>query len=187
MRIWLLRCLDSIFGIRVSLCFGLEQANARLTPLPPGFRGGFVEPRTLARYMGEAFDKAFLEQACAESMDAYAIFHQSNDGGRLATVNWLARKAPVRSGDYLIHFEDSIVYGHRVDTHPDYRGRGLFPCAVHRAMQEYQAQGFHLMLANVEAHNLSSIRGAYRGGHRRLGLALIGHCMGQPYAIHTPG
>jgi GNAT superfamily N-acetyltransferase len=185
-RRWSLQMLYSVLGIKIWVCLKLEKANPDLAKLPQNFRAGFIDPLLLASYVGAGseFNHEFLETASTHNLEAWVII--DHDRGFAACIDWIA-PLPSDFGEHLTLFPRNTVYGQRIETHPDYRGRGLFAAAVHGALIEYQKRGYRAMVAHVEAHNLASLRGAYRGQHERVGFAVVGKWFGKHYVVHSAG
>ena len=99
-------------------------------------------------YCCAAFDGAVLANYCWYALDSIGSEHSLGAG---------------------LSFPSDSVYFYKAYTHPAYRGRGVYPTALHHAASFFAERGVSRLIAIVEYANWASFR-----SHAKLGFRLAG-------------
>ena len=172
----LLRLLDRVagrvLGLRIIKVVWLdrERLSAELAP-PPGFVGRFLSPDEVRRFAANPVYELMPE--LAQRIESRRDFcFGAMTGDRLACYVWYALGSiePEHALGVAMSYPAHVAYTYKGFTHPDYRGRRLYPFTVAAAMSQLAPLGVTRLVAVVEWTNWASWRSM-----RRMGFECLGH------------
>ena len=158
---------------RVTPFFIFECARLRLSDVDPRFldagryRAGFARSHEMLAAAGEEYDLPadFVAEAFAKGDECFAV----HDGDRLASYGWFAKRPTPIDDELVFHFDPGWVHNYKVFTHPDYRGKRLYPIQVTLAIRAYAAAGMRGVVSYVRSTNFPSQRTRVHTGQRKVG------------------
>lgn len=164
-----LRGINRVMLLKVLHCMKLDAVNPEFLTPPTGYRGMVLDYAQLSRYSKAPeyeLSQAFVQQASAKGDQCYGFV----DGDVLGAYQWYSTK-PTDSGWHglVVNFSDQYVYMYKAFTHPDHRGKRLYPIGVTTMLATYFARGYKGILSLVESNNFPSLRSCYRMGYTDCG------------------
>ena len=127
--------------------------------------------------------RQFVDAALSNDDYCCAAF----DDGNLVAYAWrTGLEAPNAKGTKVVVGEKQR-YGYKVFTHPEYRGRGIYPRIANLADGEFIRRGKVDAVSFTASTNYSSLAADKKMGNRILGVALILKIGSWTGAFHSPG
>lgn len=164
---------------RTMKCHIFDLLHVEMDSLPsfqeypePGFSWDFIGVEDLLDFIGPEYvsiSGKFIEDAFAQGDKCFAVLHE----GKLAHYSWYSSASTSVMGNVRIEYPDDWVYMYNAYTHPDYRGMGLYPTAVARALKSLPADRFRACIALVNLDNPSSSSPMFKIGFSGLGKVLL--------------
>src|SRR5271166_3590360 len=159
-----LRSINRVIFLKVFQCMKLHVPNLTFLAAPEDYRGAVLTSAQLshhAKLPEYELTTTFVNQACAKGDQCYGMFR----GETLAAYQWYSSK-PTDSGwhNLIVSFSDQYIYMYKAFTHPDYRGKRLYPISVTTMLADHLAQGYKGVLCLVEVTNHASLKSCYRMG-----------------------
>jgi hypothetical protein len=159
-----LRGINHVIFLKVFHCMKLDTVKSEFLTPPEGYRGMLLNSEQLSPYAKLSeyeLPQAFVDEACAKGDQCYGLF----EGDILAAYQWYTTKA-TDSGwrGIIVNFNDHYVYMYKAFTHPDHRGRRLYPISVTAMLAASLLRGYKGLLCLVESNNFASLKSCYRMG-----------------------
>jgi RimJ/RimL family protein N-acetyltransferase len=115
--------------------------------------------------------------------DGVRDFFVYREGGRLGHVSWLYYKD---DPNRILRLDDGECEIKFCVTFPEFRGRGLYPAALHAIQAYLKKRGFHRCFICVKSDNAASIRGIEKAGFRRVGMTRLRKILGMQVSTPRP-
>jgi hypothetical protein len=134
------------------------------------FQQIFLSAEAMKRWVGKPnndLSAKSIAEAIANQEECLAIF----DGEELVSYGWYTDMPAHARSELYFHFNGAYKYTHKTYTVSDYRGKRLHGIGMAKACEKYTERKYNGLIGVVEAHNLNSIRSAYRLGWRDVGKA----------------
>jgi hypothetical protein len=180
------RAINRVVPFHVLECASMVPADVHARFLDPGaFRAAFADREAVLAHAGPEYDMTpeFVGEAFDRGDECFALY----DGERLASCSWFSRRPTPISDDLLLHFDPAWSYTYKAFTHPDYRGRRLYPIGLSLAIRTYVARGSRGVLSYVNSTNFPSRRTRASTGQRVFGKIYLVCVRGRWLAWPTPG
>jgi hypothetical protein len=168
-----LRTVNRAFFLRVLRCMKLDSVNpAFLAPIS-NYQGRFITRAELDQFADRReweLSRDFLDEAFGKGDQCYGFFRD----GVLAAYQWYAT-TPTQTGwrGLVASFNRDYVYMYKGFTHPEHRGRRLYPAGVTAAFNHYLSKGYKGILSIVESNNFASLNSCYRMGYADFGKVRV--------------
>jgi hypothetical protein len=168
-----LRTVNRVVFLRVLHCMKLDSVNNDYLPSIPGYEGKFISRGELDEFADRReweLSREFLDLAYGKDDQCYGFFRNRV----LAAYQWYAT-TPTPTGwrGLIASFPRDYVYMYKGFTHPDHRGRRLYPSGVTAALRHYLASGYKGILSIVESNNFASLNSCYRMGYADFGKVRV--------------
>lgn len=181
-----IKLINKFALFRVLRGMHLNSVNPAYLSCPPGYTGGFLSEVQLRRFALDPrneMDSDFLDEALAKGDRCYALLKD----GHLAAYSWYSlQPTRIHPPQLVLEFDARHVYMYKGMTHPEHRGRRLYPIGINRALQWYQRCGKSGLVAYVESHNLDSLKSCLRLGYRIFGSIYLLRLLGRYLILNLP-
>lgn len=144
-------------------------SSASIPPQPAGLRLGFlrsVEDWRREEAAGVRFDEVVPPIDAADAFRRGAFALALLEGERVAHLSWAAPHPRAVTGDPVFRCigRPGTAFIGPCFTHPDQRGRGLYPWALQRLSAELSSSGARQVWINTRTSNAASVRGIEKAG-----------------------
>lgn len=181
-----IKLINTFALFRVLRGMHLNSVNPAYLICPPGYTGGFLSEVQLRRFAQDPrneMDSDFLDEALAKGDRCYALLKD----GYLAAYSWYSlQPTRIHPPQLVLEFDARHVYMYKGMTHPEHRGRRLYPIGINRALQWYQRCGKAGLVAYVESHNLDSLKSCLRLGYRVFGSVYLLRVLDRYLIVNLP-
>jgi len=176
---YLRRGLDKVvlrpLGVRFVWLLALEAADLPISLADEAFDVRLLRVEEVAHFASDPTNQMGAEFV-ERSRGGYDLCFGVLSGDRLAGYAWCAlgsvEAAHAAGADLALPGDTAYLY--KGFTHPDFRGRGLYPACMGAALSALRASGIERLVAFVHWHNTVALRSCHRAGYRDLGRMLIG-------------
>lgn len=179
-----LRSVNRVMFMKVLRCLKVEAVQPELLDPPKGYRGVVLGYPELRKYFDASeyeLPRSFVEQACEKGDRCYGLFR----GDTLGAYQWYSTRTTDTGWHALaVGFADQYVYMYKAFTHPDHRGRRLYPVGVTTMLVDYLECGYKGIVAVTETNNFAALNSCHRMGFRDCGTVFAAILLNH-YFLHA--
>ena len=97
--------------------------------------------------------------------------HAALKDGQVVSYAWRSSTAAPHEADISVVVPNSLSYGYKAFTLPEFRGQGIYPGIAQREVSKCSSLGLTTGVSFTELRNTASLRADRTIGNRRVGLA----------------
>ena len=153
----------------------LEGDTVRARSIEPGYELRFLSDDEVARFSADPINQIgaeFVERA----RSGHDLCFGALCGDRLASYGWYALGCVegTHASGVALGLPGDTAYLYKGFTHPDFRGRHLYPACMGAALAALRPRGIDRLIAFVYWSNAAALRSCEGLGYRSLGHLLVG-------------